>query len=208
MNSEEVWYYLQQGVTMGPLSRPAIEDLIRRGTVARETLVWSGSGEWIAASGSALAPAFATGGFVPPPPPPVPVPATRKSFLPEDKGRRTAVLVIIFIIGLVVMWRGIQQIREGMGAISGAEAAANFQGCRGVSASTVQCGYYNAGATERRFCMDVVVICADGRHVASTCSDKMRPGESTTKLVDNFNPGITAEMSCSAMNYEHLKAKG
>jgi GYF domain 2 len=208
VNSDEVWYYLQLGVTMGPLSRPAIEDLIRRGTVARETLVWSGSGEWTAASSSALAPVFPVGGFVPPPPPPVPVPAARKNFLPQDPGRRSAVLVIIFLIGLVVVWRGIQQMREGMGAISGAEAAANFRGCRGVSASTVQCGYYNAGVAERRFCMDVVVICADGRHVAATCSEKMRPGESTTKLVDNFSPGITGEMSCSAMTYENLKAKG
>lgn len=212
MDTAETWYYLQQGVTMGPLSRPAIEAMVRGGTLARDTLVWPGYGEWIAASSSSLGPVFGgAGGAVPPPMPmpmPLPIPKASKDWLPKDRGMRTAILVLVVIIGIIAMIDGIKNIKEGTGGGGGGEASINFQGCRGVSTSAVQCAYQNTGTVDRKLCMDVVVMCNDGRHVASACSDKMKPGESSTKLVDNFSPVIPATVSCSGVTYENLKAKG
>lgn len=211
MNDVEVWHYLQQGATMGPVSRPVMESMIRAGTLARDTLVWPGYGDWIAAGSSTLAPLFMGGGGFAPPPPPMPmvVPATKKDWLPQDKRMRLVVQILIALIGLYFIYSGIQQVRGGVDELSpGQNSSINFQACRGVSASAVECGYQNTGSVTRRLCMDVVVMCADGRHVASTCSDKMKPGEGSTKLVDNFKPVINANMSCSGMTYENMKAKG
>jgi hypothetical protein len=213
VNNVDAWYYLQQGVSTGPVSRPDIESLVRAGTVRWETLVWPGYGEWIAAGSSALAPIFA--GSTPPPPPPPPpsfqnvTPFARKDWLPKDKRLRTALMVLIGLIGLYFIFNGVQQMRSGMDEIGSAQpSSVILQGCRGVSATAVQCGFQNTGTATQRLCMDVVVTCTDGRHVASTCSDPLKPGETGTKVVDNFHPEVTASMTCSGVTYENVKAKG
>lgn len=61
------WHYLQQGAPVGPVTWSTLESMIRMGTLRPDTLVWPGSGEWIAAGSSALAPLFG-GGAVPQPP--------------------------------------------------------------------------------------------------------------------------------------------
>ena len=52
------WYYLQNGVTAGPVSQDAAVDMVRNGIIRGDTLVWSGGGEWVAAAHSALATAL------------------------------------------------------------------------------------------------------------------------------------------------------
>ncbi len=215
MNDAGVWHYLQQGSTMGPVSLPVMESMIRAGTITRETLVWPGYGDWIAAGSSTLAPIFMGGGFAPPlplplPPPPMPMAmaAAKKDWLPQDKRLRLAVQILIVLIGLYVIYSGLQQVRGGVDEFSGQNSSINFLGCRGVSASSVECGYQNTGAVTGRLCMDVVVTCADGRHVASACSDRMKPGEASTKLVDNFEPAVTGNTSCSGVTYENMKTRG
>ena len=64
MNNDGNWHYLQQGLTVGPATRAALEGMIRAGTIRSDTLVWPGSGDWVAAGSSSLAPLFA-GGVVP-----------------------------------------------------------------------------------------------------------------------------------------------
>jgi hypothetical protein len=208
VNDVETWYHLQQGVTTGPVSRAEMENLVRAGTVRWETMVWPGYGEWIAAGTSALAPVLA--GTPPPPAVPAPSPLARKDWLPKDKKTRTVVLVIIAILGLYFIYNGVQQMRGGMDEIGSAQpSSVILQGCRGVSASAVQCGFQNTGTATQRLCMDVVVTCTDGRHVASTCSDPLRPGETGTKVVDNFHPEVTGSMTCSPnATYENVKTKG
>ena len=208
MNNIETWYYVHEGASVGPLPRAAIESLIQSGAIRPDTLVSPGYGDWVPASSSALAPLFAAapgvgalkGGAL----------AQRiEGWLPKDKRVRTIVLVVIALAGLYAIYDGIRTMRDGAGEMSGGgDASINFLGCRGISVDTVQCGYQNTGQVKRSLCMDVVVICADGRHVASACSDRMNPGESSTKLVNNFRPGLNAMVQCSNIEYENMKAKG
>lgn len=208
MNNVEAWYYLQQGVSTGPVSRPDVESLVRAGTVRWDTLVWPGYGEWIAAGSSALAPIFS--GSPPPPPFQNVTPLARKDWLPKDTRMRTAIIVIIVLVGLYFIFNGVQQMRGRSDEIGSAQPSSIIlQGCRGVSATAVQCGFQNTGTATQRLCMDVVVTCTDGRHVASTCSDPLKPGETGTKVVDNFHPEVTGNMTCSpSVTYENVKSKG
>jgi hypothetical protein len=206
VNNVEAWYYLQDGVSVGPISRPDIEAMVWAGTVRADTLVWAGSGDWVAAGNSTLAPLFMGRGIPVPPPP---VPARSWDFLPKNKQARMVVLVIIVLLGIYAIYSGMQQVREGAGSGAGvSNAQINFQGCRGVSSDAVQCAYQNTGSVKRRLCMDVVVTCSDGRHVAATCSDDMEPGETSTKQFSGFSPAISAASTCSNIAYENMKAKG
>jgi hypothetical protein len=215
VNNVEVWYHLQQGVSTGPVSRPDMESLVRAGTVRWETLVWPGYGEWIAAGSSALAPIFAGSPPPPPPPPPPPsfenvTPLARKDWLPKDPRMRTAVKVVIVLASLFLIFVAVQQARSGMGEFGSAQPpSVIMQGCRGISATAVECGFQNTGTATQRLCLDIVVTCIDGRHVASTCSDPLKPGEAGTKVVDNFHPEVTGNMTCSpSVTYENVKSKG
>src|ERR1041384_6930441 len=71
MSSVETWYVLREGVSVGPLSRSTVESMIRSGEIRPDTMVWPGSGDWIAAGTSSLSPGFAP---APPPAPPAPYP--------------------------------------------------------------------------------------------------------------------------------------
>jgi hypothetical protein len=204
LNNVEVWYYLQDGVSVGPISRPDIESMVWAGTVRADTLVWAGSGDWVAAGNSTLAPLFMARG-IPVPPPPVPVQSW--DFLPTNKRARTVILVTSALFGAYAIYSGMQRIRHEKGPrVSNAQI--NFQGCRGVSSDAVQCAYQNTGSVKRRLCMDVVVTCSDGRHVAATCSDDMEPGETSTKQFSGFSPAISAASTCSNIAYEYMKTKG
>lgn len=209
------WYYLNQGATVGPLTQQAMESMIRAGTLRPETMVWPGVGEWVAASGSPLAANFGgtplVSGYAPPPPPNyIPnfgAPA-KKSWLPENKGARMALLVLVVLIGAYAMWSGLQEIGVGLGmGGDNPDARINITGCRGTGPSAVQCGYQNVGTVKGRVCFDIVIACADGRHVASTCSDEMEPGQGSTQQVDRFKPTIQPTIQCSGMTYENAKAR-
>ena len=206
MNNPENWYYLQQGVTVGPMPWVAMEAMARAGTIRADTLVWPGYGEWIAAGSSNLGPLFMGGGTEP-----APTPGgwrARMDFLPKDKRARTVLLAIFAIIGLYAVYDGMRDVRSGMGGESGggSQAAVNFLGCRAVDYNSVECGFQNTGSVKKQACMDVVVLCADGRHVASTCSGEMEPGESITKRVTGFQPDLQQNVPCSNMNYENWRS--
>ncbi len=207
------WYYLNQGATVGPLTQQAMESMIRAGTLRAETMVWPGFGEWIAASASTLAPLFgggaAPGGYAPPPPPgfvPNFVPPTKKDWLPENKNARVAVLAAVVVACLFLMWSGLQKLGIGPGG-DNPDARINITGCRGTGPSTVQCGYLNVGTVKGRACFDIVITCLDGRHVASTCSDRMEPGQGSTQQVDRFKPTIQPTIQCTGMTYENTRTR-
>lgn len=219
MASNETWYYANQGTSIGPIATDEMQALVQHGVIARETLVWPGAGEWIAAGNSSLASLFVSGAHTPPPLP-VASPASPQGpvqqamrgesrFLIKDKRIRTAVGVFGLIFGVYAVYNGIVQMRAGMGASgsgSTSDAQINFQGCMGVTADAVQCTYQNAGPVTAKLCMDVVVTCDDGRHVASSCSDPIPPGQMSMKLVNNFSPVIQATNSCSTLQYENMKS--
>ena len=202
MSDTETWYYVQNGASVGPVSAATMESLVRAGTVAPDTLVWAGSGDWAPASTTSLAYLFAA--TVPAPPP-----ASRWYFLPKDKRLRIAVLIIIVMLGLRAIVSGIFDIRDARGEIGLNEPAIDvqiaLQGCMGTAVDTVQCGFQNIGMVEGKVCMDVIVICSDGRHVAPTCSDRMALGEASTKLVNAFSPGIQSTSPCSTIQYENVR---
>lgn len=212
MNSPESWYYVQGATSVGPLSRADMEGLIRAGTVRSDTLVWPGSGDWIPAGSSALSALFGGyGGYAPPPPPPpspyMAPPAAKKGFedfLPKDKRLRLLLAIIIIIIGLFAMKDGLGEIASGLGGSSDG-AQIQIQGCVGTSMDTMQCSFMNTGMVKGRVCMDVVVMCSDGRHVASTCSDRMDPGMTSSKTVKNFKPKMQPTSMCNNVSYENLR---
>ena len=128
-----------------------------------------------------------------------------------------ALRIAVLIIGLYAVYTGIGQMREGMGdnsdptnptaPASMSNAQINVQGCRGVSTDAVQCAYQNNGAVEAKLCMDVVVVCDDGRHVASACSDPIPPGQPSMKLISNFSPAVAATNTCGNIQYENVKVQ-
>ena len=215
MASSEAWYYASHGTSVGPVATDQIQLLIQHGVISRETLVWPGAGEWIAAERSSLASFLgASQPILSPSLGPSPLPARdaargESRFVIKDKRVRTAVGIFGLIFGVYAMYNGIVQVRAGMGG-SGSDAMSNaqinFQGCMGVAADAVQCAYQNAGPVTAKMCMDVVVMCDDGRHVASSCSDPILPGQLSTKLVNNFSPAIQATSSCNNVQYENLKS--
>lgn len=207
---EETWYYVQHGASAGPTTRAAMEQMARAGQIGPDTLVWPGAGDWIPAASSSLSAAFQPAGPVGPGgmPPMILAGATKtKSFLPENKVLRVIIGIIVIAIGLYAMRDGLKDMGIGLGG-GGSDATIQVQGCQGVSTNAVQCGYTNVGQTKGRVCMDVVVICSDGRHVASGCSDPMAMGESTSKTFDNFKPAVLQTSTCSGMVYENVRTKG
>jgi hypothetical protein len=212
--SDETWYYVQDGASIGPIPRPAVDALIRAGSIRADTLVSPGYGDWVAAGSTALAPMFAYGAVPPVPPVPQVPPAFSLSgakakwdFLPKDPRMRRVVQVVIILIGLYAIYDGIGNIGLGMKELTG-DTSVRFMGCNGISAEAVQCGFQNMAQENRELCMDVVILCTDGRHVASTCSEKMLPGATSTKVVNNFSPAVNASVQCQNITYENVKTKG
>ncbi len=203
--SPETWYYVQDGASVGPLPRAAVDALIRSGTIIPATLVSPGYGDWVPAGSSALASMFMTT-----PPPGAKTdqpPAAKKDYLPKNPTARLAVRVAMVLLGGYAMYSGFNQMQDGMSELSG-DTSVTMTGCIGVSADAVQCGFQNMAQASRTMCLDVVIMCNDGRHVASTCSDPIMPGASSTKLVNNFAPAIDASMTCANISYENVKTKG
>lgn len=196
-----------------------MEMLARSGQITPETLVWPGAGGWVPAASTRLARFFTAQPLVPDSP--IPTDGTwsdkRAAFLKQNPRMSMALRIAVVIIGLYAMYSGFGQIREGMGGTSNPTSEAtpaysssgqiNLQGCRGVSTDTVQCAYQNTGAVEAKLCMDVVVICDDGRHVASACSDPIPPGQPSMKLISNFSPAVAATNSCGNIQYENVKVQ-
>lgn len=206
------WYYLNQGASVGPLTRQAMEAMIRAGTLRADTMVWPGFGDWVPASSSSLGPVFSGGaapaGYAPPPPagynPGAMAPA-KKDWLPQDKTTRTVVLAAITLIGLYMIWGGLQQV--GLFSRDNPDARINIVGCQATGPSAMQCGFQNIGMVAGRACFDLVILCFDGRHVASACSDRMQPGESSQREVTGFKPTIQPTMQCSGGSIENARAK-
>ncbi len=203
------WYYVQDGASVGPLPRATVDALIRAGTIVPTSLVSPGYGDWVPAGASELAPMFGTQPLTPPvsPPPNERWKFGRADWLPKEPKSRRAVQIAVGVLGLFAVVSGVQQMQGGMEQLSGDTSVA-FLGCTGVSAAAVQCGFQNMAQADRTICLDVVVLCDDGRHVASTCSDPIQPGASSTKLVDNFEPMIDATRTCANISYENQTTKG
>ena len=220
MADTATWYHVRQGQSVGPLSEQEMEILARSGKITLETLVWPGAGEWVPAAYTRLAPFFLRPDLVPDPVQ-IPAPTTwsnrRAAFLKEKPRMSMALRVAVAIMGLYAVYAGIAQVRQGMGENSDPTDAAtpaflssaqiNIQGCRGVTTDAVQCAYQNNSAVEAKLCMDVVVICDDGRHVASACSDPIPPGQPSVKLIRNFSPAVAATNSCGNIQYENVKVQ-
>jgi hypothetical protein len=201
------WYYSEQGTSVGPLSWEQMQALVHRGAISRDTLVWPGSGGWITAETSTLA-AILPATPLPAVPPMPPNAASPKAGILKDKRVRRVIQILVAAIGLYAIYDGLGDVRSGISEFSSASnTQVALQGCVGVSANAIQCGYQNTGSVAAKLCMDVVVTCDDGRHVASSCSDKIPPGEVSTKLVDNFSPGIQPTTSCNDVKYENVKAQ-
>jgi hypothetical protein len=194
--------------------------LVEIGQVTLETLVWPGAGEWVPAGLTRLAPLITRAPLAPDPrlsPASLTWSDKRAAFLKEKPRMSMALRIAVAIIGLYAIYSGIGQIREGMGETGDATdlqtpaslgaAQINLQGCRGVATDAVQCAYQNNGAVEAKLCMDVVVICNDGRHVASACSDPVPPGQPSVKLIRNFSPAVAATTTCGNIQYENVKVQ-
>lgn len=87
MSPDDNWYYLQLGVSVGPVTRAVLESMIQAGTIRPDTMVWPGAGDWVAAGTSPLAARFARGGPQPPAyvPPFQPIGAAVAPLTPQNK---------------------------------------------------------------------------------------------------------------------------
>jgi hypothetical protein len=201
----DLWYYASEGRTVGPLAGEQMQALVHNGVISRETLVWPGFGEWIAAESSTLASFFA-------PAQPTIIPSSTaessRTGIFKDKRVRRVATILALLVGLYAIYDGVGDIRAGLGAAeSGSNTQITFQGCVGVSTDAVQCTYQNSGPIEAKLCMDIVVTCDDGRHIASSCSDPIPPGQIGTKFVSGFSPPILPTNSCSNIQYENMKSQ-
>ncbi len=128
----------------------------------------------------------------------------KRDFLPKNKPLRILVQLVIVAIGLFAVVSGIGQMRRGAGELSNARV--EVQGCRTVSLTAVKCDYKNIGESKASLCMDVVIVCADGRHVAAACSESMAPGDSTSSTIENFDPQVQPTSACTSIVYEKMRA--
>ena len=129
----------------------------------------------------------------------------KRDFLPQSKPLRIVVQLLIVAIGLFAIVSGIGQMRRGASELSNARV--EVQGCRGVSLTAVKCDYKNIGELKASLCMDVVIVCADGRHVAPACSESMAPGDSTSSTIENFDPQVQPTSACTSITYEKMRAE-
>lgn len=220
MAESGTWYYVHQGQSVGPATIQQIETLVRSGTITRDTLVWPGVGEWVPAASTGLASLFSPAAAMVAnsasrrPSALSTLTSARAGFLKDKPRLRLALQIAVAILGLYAIYNGIGQMRDGMGELQGAaqpvsrtNAPRMSYQCRGVAWDTVQCAYENVGESAAKVCMDVVVICDDGRHVASVCSETTKPGEAATRRVDNFSPAFQPTSTCSGLQYENVKTQ-
>lgn len=91
-------------------------------------------------------------------------------------------------------------------AISAADAApaGNFQWkCTDTGRNSMQCIVKNTGYEDNDICMDVVKICKDGEHISMFCSGTLRPNESDTKVVKDFEPKVRFLAGCMGVEYRN-----
>ncbi len=116
MDGTESWYVLLNGVTVGPRTRAALESMIASGEIGPTTMVWPGSGDWIAASISPLVGAFRATTPPPPPPPsalpppPPPSPSVPPGYVPAPpavpaapRRRSTLATVLLTVLAIIVV---------------------------------------------------------------------------------------------------------
>lgn len=68
MDKKNNWYYAIKGQRTGPLGLEQMKSLVEEGTIAADTKVWSGNGEWCVAGDTVLAELFAKQTAAEPPP--------------------------------------------------------------------------------------------------------------------------------------------
>jgi hypothetical protein len=129
----------------------------------------------------------------------------KRDFLPKNKPLRIVLQLAIAAIGLVAIVSGISQMRRGVSELSNARV--EVQGCRGTSVTAVKCDFKNIGEVKASLCMNVVIVCADGRHVAPACSESMAPGDSTSSTIENFDPAVQSTSACTNIVYEKMRAE-
>lgn len=54
MSAATLWFFAQQGTSVGPVSEDQMESLVQSGVITAATLVWPGDGDWIPAASSTL----------------------------------------------------------------------------------------------------------------------------------------------------------
>jgi uncharacterized membrane protein len=103
-----MWHYVQNGRACGPIDTPALQALLRNGSLGPESLVWQpGMPDWVPARSVADFAASGAPGITPPPipplslPPKVPAAATEPDALDIEHNKVFAVLAYIGILFLV-----------------------------------------------------------------------------------------------------------
>lgn len=66
----------------------------------------------------------------------------------------------------------------------------------------LQCTFSNTGSGTGSVCLDAVLVCGDGRHVAEACSSVLEAGTYESRVIDNFAPRVRSAYGC-AIEYEN-----
>jgi hypothetical protein len=77
--------------------------------------------------------------------------------------------------------------------------------CRGASSETVQCQFSNEGSASGTMCVDVVLVCYDGRHRSHICSTSIAPGEADSRVANVWSPPLAQPPYCTEIEYENMK---
>ena len=85
-----------------------------------------------------------------------------------------------------------------------AEANVSIQ-CDGTGIDTAQCQFKNEGSAPGTMCVDVVLVCGDGRHISHTCSSSISPGGEEPKVLNQWSPAVTSQTSCGGFEYVNMK---
>lgn len=76
--------------------------------------------------------------------------------------------------------------------------------CHGTGVGTMQCQFQNKGTAPGEMCVDVVVICDDGKHKSRVCSGRIDPQGSAPKVVRDFLPPFQL-VPCAGVEYESME---
>jgi len=77
--------------------------------------------------------------------------------------------------------------------------------CQGTGLDTVQCAFSNEGSAPGTMCVDVVLVCADGRHISPVCSNSIVPGGADSKVLNQWSPPLQLLSICGGIEYDKMK---
>lgn len=75
--------------------------------------------------------------------------------------------------------------------------------CKNTGRNSLQCIAHNNTSRDAEYCADVVKVCKDGDHVATLCTGVMRSGETTSKVVHDFQPKIKFFAGCMGIEFRN-----